>query len=50
MLVAAAAVAVLSLDEQGVRLVGDIPGGLPAVALPAVGLTDLPTCSCRPSA
>jgi high affinity sulfate transporter 1 len=41
MLGAAAAVVVLSLDEHGVRLVGDIPGGLPAVALPAVGLSDL---------
>ncbi|MET0763850.1 MAG: SulP family inorganic anion transporter [Blastococcus sp.] len=41
MLVAAAAVVVLSLDEHGVVLVGDIPAGLPAVTLPAVDLTDL---------
>jgi high affinity sulfate transporter 1 len=41
MLGAAAAVVVLDLDEHGVRLVGDIPGGLPRVSLPAVGLTDL---------
>ena len=41
MLAAAAAVVVLSLDEHGVRLVGDIPGGLPAVGLPDVGLADL---------
>jgi sulfate permease, SulP family len=41
MLVAAAAVGLLDLEDRGVLLVGDIPGGLPAVALPAVGLTDL---------
>ena len=41
MLAAAAAVAAFSLQDHGVRLVGDIPGGLPAVALPAVGLADL---------
>ena len=41
MLAAAAAVAVLSLQDSGVVLVGDIPGGLPAVGLPAVGADDL---------
>ncbi|WP_209308865.1 sulfate permease [Blastococcus sp. CT_GayMR16] len=41
MLGAASAVVVLSLDDHGVLLVGDIPGGLPAVTLPAVGLADL---------
>jgi sulfate permease, SulP family len=41
MLAAAAVVAVFSLEDHGVRLVGDIPGGLPDVALPAVGLGDL---------
>ena len=39
--VASAAVAALSLADRGVRLVGDIPGRLPAVALPAVGPADL---------
>ena len=41
MVVAAAAVAALSLADHGVRLVGDIPERLPAVALPDVGLADL---------
>jgi sulfate permease, SulP family len=40
MLGAAAAVAALSLDDHGVRLVGDIPGGFPRVGVPAVGLAD----------
>ena len=39
--VASAAVAALSLADRGVRLVGDIPGRLPAVDLPAVGVADL---------
>ncbi|MGZ4549598.1 MAG: SulP family inorganic anion transporter, partial [Blastococcus sp.] len=41
MLAAAAVVAALSLQDHGVRLVGEIPGGPPHVALPAVGLADL---------
>jgi high affinity sulfate transporter 1 len=40
-LVASAVVAGLSLAEKGVRLVGDIPGRLPDVALPAVGLAGM---------
>jgi high affinity sulfate transporter 1 len=39
--VASAAVAALSLADRGVRLVGDIPGRLPAVDLPAAGPADL---------
>jgi sulfate permease, SulP family len=42
-LAASAVVAALSLDDAGVRLVGDIPGGLPEVGVPAVGLADLST-------
>jgi high affinity sulfate transporter 1 len=38
---ASVAVAVLSLADRGVRLVGDISGRLPAVELPAVGPADL---------
>jgi high affinity sulfate transporter 1 len=41
MLGAAAAVAAFSLEDAGVLLVGDIPGGLPEVGVPAVGLDDL---------
>jgi high affinity sulfate transporter 1 len=41
MVVASVAVAVLSLADRGVRLVGEIPGRLPAVQLPAVGLADV---------
>jgi high affinity sulfate transporter 1 len=41
MLAAAAAVAALSLQDHGVRLVGDIPGGVPHVAVPTVGWPDL---------
>ena len=41
MLAGAAAVAAFSLQDAGVRLVGDIPGGLPAVGLPAVGVHEL---------
>jgi SulP family sulfate permease len=37
---AAAATAVLDLDELGVRTIGAVPGGLPALALPAVGASD----------
>jgi sulfate permease, SulP family len=40
-MVASAVVAALSLAEKGVRLVGDIPGRLPDIALPAVGLADI---------
>jgi sulfate permease, SulP family len=39
--VASAAVAALSLADQGIQLVGDLSGRLPGVVLPEVGLTDL---------
>ena len=41
MLLAAAAVAVFSLQEQGVRVVGEIPAGLPTPSLPTVSGSDL---------
>jgi MFS superfamily sulfate permease-like transporter len=41
MLGAAAVVAVFSLEDHGVRVVGDIPAGRPALTLPAVGPADL---------
>jgi sulfate permease, SulP family len=40
-LVAATAAAVFSLGEEGVELVGTIPGRLPAIGAPDVGLADL---------
>lgn len=40
-LLAAAATALLSLDRLGVRVVGTVPMGLPAPALPAVSAADL---------
>ena len=40
-LVAAGAVAAFSLGDEGVRLVGEIPGTLPSVGPPDVGLADL---------
>jgi high affinity sulfate transporter 1 len=41
MVVASVAVAALSLRDQGVLVVGDIAGRLPAVAVPDVGLADV---------
>src|SRR5512141_1362209 len=38
---AAALVAVFGLESQGIALVGAVPGGLPAPALPALGASDL---------
>ena len=35
-IVAALAVALLGLDEQGVRTVGEVPAGLPALTFPGV--------------
>ena len=40
-LVAAAATAVFSLDRLGVRVVGQVPSGIPAPALPSVTAADL---------
>lgn len=40
-LVATAAVAVLSLQRFGIAVVGEVPAGLPVPALPTVGLADL---------
>ncbi|HYO01231.1 MAG TPA: sulfate permease [Mycobacterium sp.] len=40
-LAAAAAVALFALDEKGIRVVGDIPAGLPAPGLPGVSGADL---------
>ncbi|MGY1806274.1 SulP family inorganic anion transporter [Blastococcus sp. SYSU D00669] len=40
-LAAAAAVAVFSLGDRGITVVGEIPADLPAVGIPAVGLADL---------
>jgi sulfate permease, SulP family len=40
-LVGAGAVAAFSLADEGVRLVGEIPGQLPRVGVPDVGLADL---------
>src|SRR5205814_6970725 len=45
LLVVAAALAVgpfVELDRLGVKLVGDIPRGLPGIALPHVDLADIP--------
>jgi high affinity sulfate transporter 1 len=33
-------VAVLHLDERGLRVLGDLPSGLPALTLPAIGFSD----------
>jgi SulP family sulfate permease len=38
---ATAAATILDLSDQGVRLVGEIPGGVPVPALPDVGTADL---------
>jgi len=40
-LAAIVASVVLGLQEQGVKVVGDIPPGLPSLGLPAIGLADL---------
>ena len=41
MLLAAAAVAVLDLEDRGIAVVGEIPAGLPAPSLPSVSAADL---------
>ena len=41
-LLATTAVALLGLDRQGIAVVGEIPAGLPQLALPPVALSDLP--------
>ena len=41
-LLATTAVALLGLDQQGIAVVGEIPAGLPQLALPPVALSDLP--------
>lgn len=41
-LLATAAAALLELDRQGVAVVGEIPAGLPQLALPQVSLSELP--------
>jgi sulfate permease, SulP family len=38
---AAALVAALGLDSQGIALVGSVPGGLPSLGLPAIGVGDI---------
>jgi high affinity sulfate transporter 1 len=38
-----AVVAALGLDESGVRVVGELPSGLPGFALPSFGLSDVST-------
>ena len=43
MLLAAVAVAVLSLEDVGVTLIGDVPQGLPRPSLPDVTVADLQT-------
>ena len=40
-LLATAAVAVFSLDRNGIRVIGEIPAGLPTPSLPGVGWADL---------
>lgn len=35
-------VGLLGLESSGVKVVGDIPAGLPPIGLPAIGLADLP--------
>ena len=41
MLLAAASVAVFSLQDNGVRVIGEIPAGLPTPTIPAVTATDV---------
>ena len=50
MLAATAVVAVFSLDDAGVRLVGSAVSGLPVPGLPALSATTSPRCCSRPSA
>jgi len=33
-------VVVLNLDQRGVRVLGDLPSGLPALTIPAIGITE----------
>ncbi len=40
-LLATAIVAVFSLDRNGIRVIGEIPSGLPTPGLPGIGLADL---------
>ena len=40
-LLATAAVAVFSLDRNGIRVIGEIPSGLPMPAVPGIGVADL---------
>ena len=40
-LLATAVVAVFSLDRNGIRVIGEIPSGLPMPAVPGIGLADL---------
>ena len=42
-LLATAAVAVFSLDRSGIRVIGEIPSGLPTPGLPGIGLAELST-------
>ncbi len=42
-LLATAAVAVFSLDRNGIRVIGEIPSGLPTPGLPGIGLSELST-------
>ncbi|HKV20867.1 MAG TPA: sulfate permease [Mycobacterium sp.] len=42
-LLASATVSVFSLQRNGIRVVGEIPGGLPTPALPAIGLAEIST-------
>ena len=41
MVLASSAVAALSLRDQGIQVVGDVAGRLPAIAVPDVGLADV---------
>ncbi len=43
MLLATAVVAVFSLDRYGIRVIGEIPSGLPTPGLPGIGLAELST-------
>ncbi len=42
-LLATAVVAVFSLDRNGIRVIGEIPSGLPTPGLPGIGLSELST-------
>ena len=43
MLLATVVVAVFSLDRNGIRVIGEIPSGLPTPGLPGIGLAELST-------